>query len=1175
MSNRTLHRNKSFSSPGNPKILPNQPPIQPQNPMDQNFLFSTIHLSSHRANTSNTNTLSQASPISNAIQTDSSSSVNNSLNFTLPMPLDPFLLNNKTFPSTPNFALLQQQFAPTDLDHSTGSTFMVSSGGAVSYLNGGSKPVIPVSSQPLLFQNGAMVHVQLPQSSGTLLSAGPTSANQTGSVLTSPVSGLSRTLSKGHLFHEAAGSPIGMFPDLSNFVPKGSRYNLNINTSISGKPDSLLDENSISMSNQSSDALKNVLPVRYKAGGSLSAMCASPEGDRVVVAGPNILQILRISSSRTQEVMNLMSSNHRGISFTDVKWGNKFTPHIIATATNEGGIYIWDINRNTQEKMNRIIYEHKQIVHRISFHPLAYMLLVSASQDHSMKLWDLRDKKVARHSLTGKGESVRDIMFSPTNPYEFVSAFDNGSIQTWDIRNTAGYVTKWSAHNSLVISVDWHPNGRYLVSGGRDKIIKVWDMSTDNSKASFTFQTIEPISQLRWRPINGASSESHQIASCSLARDNRIQIWDLSRPFVPAYTIQEHNAVANGLHWHSSNKLWSCSADRTFVSTTINDAYRPLHQNSRAISSWNNYGDLAFTIDLEDHESRAITPIAVRRPAPLKRIGYEIPFNFWGLTVKDGEIVYGKEKVTNGSPPPDDIFEVIFEAQQQARLNERDLSVDVFSPNHETGIMDTKTFDHEAFIFLAENYLLDNKRISESCDHNAEMATLVSQYKIAQTWRIVKLLATYVESPPKNITLMENNPKTEDLHLKENVILVESDNQDNNELQVHSNSENTCKDAEKLLSPVTDCTDGSSRLQSPESNITNEYPSASPSGDENSMAISFQVQKESPIKSNDSDFSNYSDNEVQPKSAISENGNNPAAWEIVSSTSVESISEIVDKLLNTSLTETTQNPDEDVNIDGDIDENDDEKTSNTMTSSHAKQIFSHKFLFTSSDEDDDDDDDELTDDNNDVVRIKMESPKVQRFRSQIRRRKHVSASYDEPRSRKMRRKLPHRLSLQTSNRKALLRGVLNGSISDSKEVVAALEESGVPSEAPTTLKEFWIAAWNAWGSVYDVLDFYLDEGNVQMCVSLLYIFRDRLPFPVDREEQLVWAYVDMLHRFQLWTPAVEVMRESNSESVRTKNQQLSIHLVITAGKNMETNIQLGGVLEHYNQVPNVHIVVKR
>ncbi|KAJ1554932.1 WD repeat-containing protein 24 [Cladochytrium tenue] len=130
--------------------------------------------------------------------------------------------------------------------------------------------------------------------------------------------------------------------------------------------------------------------------------------------------------------------------------------------------------------------------------------------------------------------SVRDVQFNPLpqNSYEFIAAFDNGDIQPIEAQR------RWSAHYSLALTVDWHSDGRYFASAGRDKVIKIWDSMAESRKPDMQIQTMSQIARIAWRP--GANGSQSQIASCSLSGDRRVMVWDLARPFVPEYAIEEH-----------------------------------------------------------------------------------------------------------------------------------------------------------------------------------------------------------------------------------------------------------------------------------------------------------------------------------------------------------------------------------------------------------------------------------------------------------------------------------------------------------------------------------------------------------------------------------------------------------------------------------------------------------
>lgn len=171
-----------------------------------------------------------------------------------------------------------------------------------------------------------------------------------------------------------------------------------------------------------------------------------------------------------------------------------------------------------------MIAEHTRAVNKISFHATDPEIIISGSQDGLVKLWDNRTNETSRTTFDAKSESCRDVQFAPTgNPWQFISAYDNGAIYLWDIRSPNTLEKKWSAHNGLVLSVDWHSNGLYFASSGRDKIIHLWDTKAESKKPIVSIQGVQPVAYLKWRPppLNGSTGNDFNIASYALSNDPR------------------------------------------------------------------------------------------------------------------------------------------------------------------------------------------------------------------------------------------------------------------------------------------------------------------------------------------------------------------------------------------------------------------------------------------------------------------------------------------------------------------------------------------------------------------------------------------------------------------------------------------------------------------------------
>jgi WD40 repeat protein len=123
-------------------------------------------------------------------------------------------------------------------------------------------------------------------------------------------------------------------------------------------------------------------------------------------------------------------------------------------------------------------------------------------------------------------------------------------------------------------------------------------MKQDNRKPVHFIQTIASVARVQWRSNAnfGVAGTDYQIASCSLLTDNRIHVWDLNRPYVPLYTLEEHVNATTGFLWHDSDTIWSCSKDKFFIVNSISkNAYQLSRLLNRNALSWNAFGDIGFS----------------------------------------------------------------------------------------------------------------------------------------------------------------------------------------------------------------------------------------------------------------------------------------------------------------------------------------------------------------------------------------------------------------------------------------------------------------------------------------------------------------------------------------------------------------------------------------------------
>jgi WD40 repeat protein len=168
-----------------------------------------------------------------------------------------------------------------------------------------------------------------------------------------------------------------------------------------------------------------------------------------------------------------------------------------------GVIDIKDADALLRCRLRWSLAAHDQPVYAIDASPNGSFMVSSevcydhdkcAHQQHIVSLWDLKNfSKLVDYKFKN---SVWAVAFSPDSKY--IAAGDgcvrwpcehNGhSIQIIDVI-TDKTIATLIGHTSDVYSLSFSPDGKYLASGGRDKLVRIWDTSTWTQIKSYTYHT--------------------------------------------------------------------------------------------------------------------------------------------------------------------------------------------------------------------------------------------------------------------------------------------------------------------------------------------------------------------------------------------------------------------------------------------------------------------------------------------------------------------------------------------------------------------------------------------------------------------------------------------------------------------------------------------------------------
>ncbi|KAE8447750.1 hypothetical protein EG329_010144 [Mollisiaceae sp. DMI_Dod_QoI] len=141
-------------------------------------------------------------------------------------------------------------------------------------------------------------------------------------------------------------------------------------------------------------------------------------------------------------------------------------------------------------------------------------------------------------TLSGHGGEVNDLVVSPVNPYILASASDDCTVRIWSLdpaheRQPCAAILEGDGHKETVLTLSFHKNGRYLLSGGIDHVINLWtlpefpDLNTGTNKPTRIFYPHFSTSEIHSDIVDCVAWHGDLILS-KAANEHCIVLWSIN-----------------------------------------------------------------------------------------------------------------------------------------------------------------------------------------------------------------------------------------------------------------------------------------------------------------------------------------------------------------------------------------------------------------------------------------------------------------------------------------------------------------------------------------------------------------------------------------------------------------------------------------------------------------------
>lgn len=235
-------------------------------------------------------------------------------------------------------------------------------------------------------------------------------------------------------------------------------------------------------------------------------------------------------------------------------------PDMLISASRDKTLLVWqltgkDSNKNVPYGVPlRSLKGHSHFVSDVVISSCG-AFAVSGSWDKTLRLWDI-ERGITSTVFKGHKHDVMSVAFSADNR-QIISSSRDKTIRLWNTLGECKWVQESStsgnkSHTEWVSTVQFSPttNNPVIVSGGWDAKVKVWHLSNFHLKSNFDGHNSQ---------VNSVTVSPDGSLAASGGKDGTAKLWDLGEAATnPLHSLDAEQEISKLVF--SPNRYWLCAA---------------------------------------------------------------------------------------------------------------------------------------------------------------------------------------------------------------------------------------------------------------------------------------------------------------------------------------------------------------------------------------------------------------------------------------------------------------------------------------------------------------------------------------------------------------------------------------------------------------------------------------